>query len=96
MRGTYQQVRRGAHLPTLETDMDHATDRLARHVETLPGYGAWLAEQDRDFWLGQLRAAALKHFRTLTCTCGGTGACEHCALDEALAYTAPTPPPAAA
>lgn len=70
--------------------------RLEAHVNHLPGYSAWLEEQDRNFWLEQLRNAAQKHLDTLTCCCHETGACEHCCLCEALAYTAPTSPRPAA
>ena len=56
-------------------------------AEELPGYGAWLDEQDRTYWIGILRTAAEAHFATLACTCGEAGRCEHCRLSEALAYT---------
>lgn len=63
-------------------------DKYAEQArEPLPGYAAWLEEQDRGFWLGQLRKAALQHYATLP-TCPGCGSCETCALSEALAYTA--------
>ena len=56
-------------------------------AEELPGYGAWLDEQDRTYWIGILRTAAEAHYATLACTCGETGRCEHCQLSEALVYT---------
>src|SRR5687768_6781857 len=64
------------------------TERLDRFVSALPGYAAWLAEQDRDYWLAQLRKAALKHYATLP-DCPGCGGCETCQLAETLAYTGP-------
>src|SRR5262245_54037450 len=68
--------------------MQDVLQRLEKHVEALPGYRAWLAEADRDCFLGVLRSAALKHLQSIHCTCGGKGRCEHCQLDEALAHTA--------
>lgn len=69
--------------------------RLDKHVQHLPGYQAWLEEQDRAYWLGVLRAAALRHFGTLP-DCPGCGSCPTCQLAEALAYTAPSEPRPAA
>ena len=68
--------------------MSIVTDRLDKHCDALPGYAAWLEEQDRGFWLARVRAAALKHYATLP-VCSGCGSCETCSLSEALCYTAP-------
>ena len=56
-------------------------------LNRLPGCGGWLAETDRDYWLGVLSRAAWRHLDTLP-DCEGCGVCERCVLGETLAYTA--------